>query len=245
MANRVSLQKQDALIRRMVAEGYLQKEIAAAVGTNRGSIGNYLREHGIHHAADRKRWSRHGFAGACERHHDTVVEMAEAGATMESIAAAVGTNMGRVRAYLTQHEIRRPEWRESSPEAHPMSRRTEGPQNPAWKGGRIQDKDGYILLWMPEHPGSNGHGYVREHRFVMEQTIGRPLLPEEVVDHRNDVRDDNRPENLRLFANNSEHLSATLKGRHSRASRGLPPSTRKKSGTSGQQSPVKTDHQPE
>ena len=55
------------------------------------------------------------------------------------------------------------------------------------------------------------------------------LAPGEVVDHRNDVRDDNRPENLRLFSSNGEHLSVTLTGRKSRASRGLPPSTRRKS----------------
>lgn len=69
-----------------------------------------------------------------------------------------------------------------------------------WKGGRRKTRYGYVNIWAPEHPASTkANPYVSEHRLVMEQVIGRYLLPGENVHHRNGVKDDNRPENLELW----------------------------------------------
>jgi hypothetical protein len=87
-----------------------------------------------------------------------------------------------------------------------------GVKNHGWRGGRTIDKDGYVLIKMPDHPYATNTGYVREHRLVMEQLLGRYLEPEEVVHHKNGNKADNRIENLELFANNAEHLRATLAG---------------------------------
>lgn len=78
-----------------------------------------------------------------------------------------------------------------------------GENHPNWKG-RIKDKHGYIFINKPEHPFCDNKGYIREHRLVVESQIGRYLTPKEVVHHRG-KRDDNRPENLIAFINESVH----------------------------------------
>jgi len=88
-----------------------------------------------------------------------------------------------------------------------------GDQHPGWRGGLTTDKAGYRLRYQPDHPQCNSSGYVREHRLVAEAILGRPLLPEEVVHHIDDNPANNSPDNLQVFASNSDHLKATLVGR--------------------------------
>ena len=59
---------------------------------------------------------------------------------------------------------------------------------------------GYFKLYMPEHLNANGDGYVLEHRKVMSDYLGRPLLDSEQVHHKNGNRQDNRLENLELWS---------------------------------------------
>lgn len=84
--------------------------------------------------------------------------------------------------------------------------------NPAWKGGRMIDPDGYVLIRMPDHPHANRHGYVREHRLVAEMVLDRLLERSEVVHHIDGNRQNNTPENLEVFSSNGEHLAVTRKG---------------------------------
>jgi hypothetical protein len=79
--------------------------------------------------------------------------------------------------------------------------RTEaGAANGHWRGGRTRHKRGYIMVLSPDHPRAGTAGrYVFEHILVMEEILGRYLLPGENVHHLNGVKDDNRPENLELW----------------------------------------------
>jgi hypothetical protein len=90
-----------------------------------------------------------------------------------------------------------------------ISEALKGPNSPSWKGG-IARSNGRIFIFQPTYPFCNSAGYVRRSRLVMEQMINRYLKPEEVVHHINGVKDDDRPENLKLFVNQREHLSLKI-----------------------------------
>ena len=80
-----------------------------------------------------------------------------------------------------------------------------GNKNANWKGGRYISAQGYVYILKPNHPHHTKLGYVLEHRLAMEKKIGRYLRPEERVHHINEVKLDNRIENLQLFSSESEH----------------------------------------
>ena len=59
---------------------------------------------------------------------------------------------------------------------------------------------GYVLVFVGRgEPGATKSGHTLEHRKVMQEILGRPLLPLENVHHKNGVKDDNRHENLELW----------------------------------------------
>jgi hypothetical protein len=83
-----------------------------------------------------------------------------------------------------------------------------GSGNPAWKGGRSLLKDGkssYVSVW------TGNKNRRQEHMLVMEKKLGRKLASHERVHHLNGNSTDNRLENLRLFATQSEHIKEEQK----------------------------------
>jgi hypothetical protein len=65
-------------------------------------------------------------------------------------------------------------------------------------GSRGRTSDGYVRVYQPDHPNAQRTGWMLEHRYVMSQALGRPLLEDEIPHHKNGVKNDNRIENLEL-----------------------------------------------
>lgn len=68
----------------------------------------------------------------------------------------------------------------------------------------ISDGRGYRLMKCKEHPAANSLGYVKTHRLVAEQKLGRFLYSWEIVHHKKE-KSNNQYKNLEVCVNISEH----------------------------------------
>lgn len=65
---------------------------------------------------------------------------------------------------------------------------------------KTSNRNGYLITYLPDHPSAYGDGYVYVHRLVAEETLGRALLDNEEVHHKNENKHDNTPDNLEVLA---------------------------------------------
>ena len=87
-------------------------------------------------------------------------------------------------------------------------------------GHKKQRQDGYICVYVPNHKNATKEGYVMEHILIMEHHIGRYLKDDEVVHHKNKIRNDNRIENLQLMTF-KEHAGFHMKERQRLKKKGM------------------------
>lgn len=95
-------------------------------------------------------------------------------------------------------------------------------QEGAWRTNcshrKGKSKAGYIFVKLqpsdPFYCMTDTEGYVFEHRLIVAKHLGRPLTNEEIVHHKNGIRDDNQLENLELMSSAKEHsiISAQCRG---------------------------------
>ena len=80
-----------------------------------------------------------------------------------------------------------------------------------WKGGR-QVRKKHVLIKKHDYPGADKNGYILEHRYIMQEHLGRLLKEDEIIHHKNENPLDNRIENLQIMTN-AEHTRHHSTGR--------------------------------
>jgi hypothetical protein len=126
-------------------------------------------------------------------------------ASIATCACGCGGSPAPRRTYITRHNLRSidrrsPAHRAALSEAARLVWQTKRKRKPL--GSRRLDAHGYWLVKVKE----GGERWDKEHVLVIEEAIGRRLLPGEQVHHINGVRTDNRLDNLQHCASGSEHM---------------------------------------
>lgn len=68
-----------------------------------------------------------------------------------------GSKLGRCNSCSKKGSLS-PRFGIPGPKSFPNRRSYQGNQNPNWKGGRVKDADGYILVLTKTHPHRNNDG---------------------------------------------------------------------------------------
>lgn len=100
------------------------------------------------------------------------------------------------KSYQYSHNGSKPDRRFCSKSCGTKSRGS-GESHPNWKGGRSISVQGYVMVHVND--GRTKDGWRPEHHIVMEKKLGRKLLPNENVHHKDRNRQNNDISNLELW----------------------------------------------
>jgi len=68
-------------------------------------------------------------------------------------------------------------------------------------------KNGYVLVWVPEHPKAFSGGWYYEHILVIEKIINRTMYFDETIHHIDGNKSNNKENNL-FLCNRKQHDKA-------------------------------------
>jgi hypothetical protein len=187
----------ESRLRQWVADGRTLAQMSQALGMCPLTVKGMLGRLGIAWKPNRFRGPRKMW----EKRRPLIEGYCKAGMSLSEMGRLLGTHGHYVHKMIERWGIPYAPYRQA------------GDKNPAWKGGVSVDADGYVLVYSPDHPNRSCHNTVRLHRLVMEKVLGRPLLPSEVVHHKDKNKLNNTPENLTLYRDNGRHLADELTGK--------------------------------
>ena len=170
-------------------------KVAALLGVGVTTVHRVLKKKGIAvnglHEYRQSAYLKTGKAYAPKYQGSTeeILEMYKGGLSIKEIAKKIGRSSNVVALRVKRAGISR-KWQAS------------GPDHSMWQGGRMDDGQGYIKVWVEADSTMSsmrdGAGYIKEHRLVLARKIGRPLLASETVHHIDGNRSNNTPDNLQL-----------------------------------------------
>jgi hypothetical protein len=143
---------------------------------------------------------------------DKMIEMYSEGYSLEDIAVHMGCTRETIRYHLRKRKVN---LRGRGMQTEIARAKYSGAKHHGWKGGRYLDH-GYWSILMRSHPHADQDGYVREHRYLIEQYLlhndpTHPALVDGVlskkwtVHHVNGVKSDNTFSNLELMESHKHH----------------------------------------